>query len=259
MEADTGPRSVGASRRICRCCAAFVLALALGAPLAPAPATADPGAQLVFLDPGHSGSSDSSITRQVPNGRGGTKDCQTTGTSTDDGLAEHSFNWDVVLLVRDALETQGVRTVLSRDSDSGVGPCVDQRAAFANSVQPDAIVSIHADGGPAWGSGFHVNYSAPPLNAVQAGPAVDLAQVMRDSLLADGLRESDYIGSEGLHARADLAGLNLADYPAVLVEMGNMRNSGDAAMMASPDGRAHLAQALTRGILAFLAKKNSAG
>ena len=33
-------------------------------------------------------------------------------------------------------------------------------------MRPDAIVSIHADGGPASGSGFHVNYSSPPLNAV---------------------------------------------------------------------------------------------
>jgi N-acetylmuramoyl-L-alanine amidase len=80
-----------------------------------------------------------------------------------------------------------------------------------------------------------------------------------DSLLADGLRESDYIGSGGLYGRADLAGLNLADYPAVLVEMGSTRNSDDAAVMESPDGRAHFAQAVAQGILAFLAKKGSAG
>ncbi len=257
MESDTVTPSVEPDRRFGRCCAALVLACALGVP--PAPAAADPVPPLVFLDPGHSGISDSSITRQVPNGRGGTKDCQTTGTSTDDGLAEHSFNWDVVLLVRDALAKQGVGTVLSRESDSGAGPCVDQRAALANSVHPDAIVSIHADGGPAWGHGFHVNYSAPPLNAVQAGPAVDLARTMRDALLADGLQESDYIGSGGLYARADLAGLNLADYPAILVEMGNMRNAADAAMMESPDGRAHFAQGVAQGILAYLAKKGSAG
>ena len=37
---------------------------------------------VVFIDPGHNGSNDASITRQVPTGRGGTKDCQTSGTST---------------------------------------------------------------------------------------------------------------------------------------------------------------------------------
>ena len=101
----------------------------------------------VFLDPGHSGSNDASITRQVPNGRGGTKDCQTTGTATADGYPEHSFNWAVVQQIRAALDQLGARTELSRSDDSSVGPCVDQRAAAANAMHPDVIVSIHADGG----------------------------------------------------------------------------------------------------------------
>ena len=57
----------------------------------------------VVLDPGHNGVADSSISRQVPNGRGGTKACNTSGTSTNDGYPEHSFNWDVALHIRDAL------------------------------------------------------------------------------------------------------------------------------------------------------------
>jgi N-acetylmuramoyl-L-alanine amidase len=129
----------------------------------------------VFLDPGHNGVNDSSITRQVPNGRGGTKDCITTGTATSDGYPEHAFNWDVVLRIRDALNQMGVRTALSRDNDNSVGPCIDQRAAVANAIHPDGIVSIHADGGPPSGRGFRVNYSSPPLNDAQAGPAVQLA------------------------------------------------------------------------------------
>jgi N-acetylmuramoyl-L-alanine amidase len=54
----------------------------------------------------------------------------------------------VVLHIRDAINQMGVRRQLSRDSDNGVGPCVDQRAAMANAMHPDAIASIHADGGP---------------------------------------------------------------------------------------------------------------
>lgn len=51
-----------------------------------------------------------------------------------------------------------------------------------------------------------MNYSTPPLNDVQAGPAVQFATVMRGSLVAAGLRESDYLGSDGLYGRPDLAG-----------------------------------------------------
>ena len=146
----------------------------------------------------------------------------------------------------------GVRTQLSRGNDSSVGPCVDQRAAAANAMHPDAIVSIHADGGPPSGRGFHVNYSSPPLNDVQSGPALQLAHAIRDALVAAGYQPSTYVGSDGLYGRADLAGLNLAQYPAVLVELGNMKNADEAAQMESADGRARYAAAVTNGIVAFL-------
>jgi N-acetylmuramoyl-L-alanine amidase len=153
---------------------------------------------IVFLDPGHNGANDSSIGRQVPTGRGGTKECQTTGTSTDDGFPEHSFNWDVVLRIREQLDQLGVRTAMSRGNDNALGPCVDQRAAMANALRPDAIISIHADGGPPAGRGYHVNYSDPPLNTAQSGPAVRLAQVMASQLAAAGLTPSTYRGTNGL-------------------------------------------------------------
>ena len=228
------------------------LAATLGAPRA---STADIAGTAVFLDPGHNGEYDSSITRQVPTGRGGTKNCNTTGTATNDGYTEHAFNWDVVQRIQGALNQMGVRTALSRDSDNGVGPCVDQRAAMGNAMRPDAIISIHADGGPPSGRGFHVNYSSPPLNDTQAGPTVQLATMMRDSLVASGLQESTYIGSNGLYGRADLAGLNLAQFPAVLVELGNMKNADEAAQMESADGRARYAAAVTKGIVAYLSTK----
>jgi N-acetylmuramoyl-L-alanine amidase len=144
---------------------------------------------------------------------------------------------------------------MTRDSDNGVGPCVDQRAALANAAKPDAIISIHADGGPPSGHGFHVNSSSPPLNDVQAGPAVQLATTMRDALVASGLHESNYIGSQGLYGRADLAGLNLAQYPSVLVELGNMKSADDAAQMESADGRTKYAAAVTEGIVGYLSAK----
>jgi N-acetylmuramoyl-L-alanine amidase len=209
----------------------------------------------VVLDPGHNGIVDPSISQQVNNGRGGTKACNTSGTATNDGYPEHAFTWDVALHVRDALDRLGVRTTMTRDSDNGVGPCVDQRAALANAAKPDAIVSIHADGGPPSGRGFHVNYSSPPLTDIQGAPTLQLATTMRDALIASGLPESNYIGGQGLYGRADLAGLNLAQYPAVLVELGNMKNADDAAQMESSDGRAKYAAAVTEGLTSYLSSK----
>ncbi len=235
--------------------AAFLLAAGVVPPAAAADPTAPAIAgKTVFLDPGHSGANDASIGRQVPNGRGGTKPCQTSGTASDDGYPEHALTWDVTNRVRAALDQLGVHTELSRGDDTSVGPCIDARAAAANAAHPDAIVSIHADGAPASGRGFHVNYSSPALNDAQSGPALALAADIRDSLTAAGIPPSSYLGAEGLYGRADLAGLNLAEYPAVLVELGNMRNPQDAALLESADGRAQYATAVTNGIVAYLSR-----
>ncbi len=123
---------------------------------------------------------------------------------------------------------------------------------MANQIRPNAVVSIHGDGGPANGRGFHVLYSSPPLNAAQAGPSVQFARVMRDQLAGSGIPPSTYIGSSGLNPRSDIAGLNLAQYPSILVELGNMKNPADSALMTTEQGRQKYADAVVRGIVAFL-------
>ena len=207
----------------------------------------------MFLDPGHNGVNDSANGTQVPTGRGGTKDCQASGTSTDSGYTEHAFTWETTLRIRQKLTALGVRTAMSRGDDTSQGPCVDKRAELANAVQPDAIVSIHADGGPASGRGFHILYSDPPLNDAQAVRAVQFAQIMRDQLTQAGLTPSTYVGSNGLMGRSDIAGLNLAQYPSILVELGNMKSPIDSALMSTDEGRQRYADAVVMGIVAYLA------
>jgi N-acetylmuramoyl-L-alanine amidase len=230
----------------------LLMAAAMVAGPVPHADAADLTGKVIVVDAGHGASADGPLTRQVPNGRDGTKDCQTSGTSTDDGFPEHTFTWDVASLIQAQLTQLGAKAVMTRTDDTGPAPCVDRRAEVANAAHPDAIVSIHGDGGPSSGHGFHVNYSAPPLNDAQTGGAMRLAAVMRDQLAASGLAESTYVGSDGLYGRPDLAGLNLAEYPAVLVELGNMRNADDAARMTSDQGRAEYAAAVVRGIVAYV-------
>jgi N-acetylmuramoyl-L-alanine amidase len=209
----------------------------------------------VVLDPGHNGANEShqaQINRPVPAGRGDTKPCNTTGTSTDAGYPESTFNWEVALLVRDELTAHGVHVVLTRQDNSGVGPCVDDRAATANRAGAAAMVSIHADGAAASGHGFHVAYSDPPLNASQGAPSVGLAEALAGSMRRGGFVASDYRGSDGLNPRADLAGLNLAEIPSALVECANMRNADEAALVSTPHGRARYAHAISDGILTWL-------
>jgi N-acetylmuramoyl-L-alanine amidase len=222
--------------------------------------TAQPArrAATVVLDPGHNGGNAAHpevINQQVPAGRGRTKPCNTTGTATDAGYSEHAFAWDVSVRVRDLLAAQGIRVIMTRPDDTGVGPCVDRRAAIGNAAGADAVVSIHADGAAADGRGFHVAYSDPPLNGSQGTPSTSLASTVRDALHGGGFTPSTYIGSGGLDGRDDLAGLNLSQRPAVLIECANMRNGAEAAVVSSAAGRARYAAAIAGGVLAWLARR----
>lgn len=219
------------------------------------PAAAPARARVVVLDPGHNGGNagaPAAINRQVPDGRGGTKACNTTGTSTDAGYPEHAFAFDVARRVEQRLTARGVRVVLTRHDDAGVGPCVDERGRAGERAGADAVVSIHADGAGPGDRGFHVAYSDPPLNAAQRGPARTLATDLRDGLDRAGFPESTYIGRRGLSPRVDLAGLNLATRPTALVECANMRNAGEAAVVSSAAGRDRYAAAIADGVLRFL-------
>jgi N-acetylmuramoyl-L-alanine amidase len=220
-----------------------------------------PPGRTVVLNPGHNGGNGShpvEINRLVPSGYGRYKACDTTGTTTNAGYPEHAFNWRVALRVRAILLRHGVNVIMTRSSDSGVGPCVDRRAAIGNQRGVDAVVSIHADGAPSSGQGFHVcQDSRRPDGATWyvARRSIVLGRFIHRALEASsGLVPSTYIGHNGYYYRDDLAGLNLATRPATFLELGNMRNWHDARLQSSRFGRTRIARAIAAGILAFLTR-----
>lgn len=212
---------------------------------------------VVVLDPGHNGGNAAAsdvIGREVPDGRGGTKPCNTTGTETADGYAEHAFAFDVAARVSGLLVARGIDVRSTRADDDGVGPCVDRRAAIANDAGAALSVSIHADSASTTDRGFHVATSAPALSASQGAPSAALAGELVTALRDEGFVSSTYRGDAGLDARGDLAGLNNARVPAALVECANMANPAEAALVSMPDGRQRYADAIAAGIVAALGR-----
>lgn len=228
-------------------------------PAAPSGGAATSGLPLagrtIVVDPGHNGANGAHperINRLVPAG-GFRKACDTAGTQTNDGrLTEAAFTFAVALRLRARLEAAGARVVLTRSSNTGVGPCVNERAAIGNRAHADLAISIHADGGPPSGRGFHVIAPAaiPGRSTRIIAPSLAFARRVRAQLVAAGLRTSTYVGGGGLVQRSDLAGLNLSAVPKVLVELGNMRNAQDARELERSAWRGRVATALERAIAA---------
>ena len=229
----------------------------------PVPAQGTPLAGItVALDPGHNGANGRNpreVGALVPDGRGGRKACNTAGTSTDAGYAEHAFAWDVTSRTAAVLEASGARVVLTRADDDGVGPCVDVRGAFAQDAGADVLVSVHANGSDDRSArGFFAIVADPPPEVEQAPQAReanaaasgDLSGELVTALVAAGFTPSAQ-HQDGISRRADLATLNLAERPAVLLELGEMRNAEEAAVMSSEEGRQRYADAIAAGLTAW--------
>lgn len=86
------------------------------------------------------------------------------------------------------------------------------------------------------------------------GPSSTLAVSVRDALVAGGLSRSTYAGQDGLVTRTDLGTLNRSDVPACMVELGNLRNPSEAAVLTSPAGQRQAAAALVAGLVAWLGR-----
>ena len=231
------------------------------------PGTESAGRELtgktVFLDPGHQGTAHSeNLQRQVDDGRGGTKDCQTTGMTTVDGVPEHTINWKVSELVRSSLESLGATVKTSRVDDTGWGGCVDDRARAASASGADVAVSIHADStSPTTDTdkhGFHLIVPTLPIpnaaaDAAQSEGGRSASKLMRDSYVRAGFDPANYSGVvDGIQERSDVAGPALTTVPLVFVEMGNGSNPDDAAVLESSDGQVKHAIAISTGIIDYL-------
>ncbi|WP_251151518.1 N-acetylmuramoyl-L-alanine amidase [Cellulosimicrobium sp. Marseille-Q4280] len=217
----------------------------------------------VAVDPGHNGGNGANpltVNAPVDDGRGGTKACNTVGASTDAGYPEHAFTWDVSGRLAARLTELGAVVVLTRSDDAGVGPCVDARGRFPQEHDADVLVSVHANGTEDRSAhGFFAIVADPPVHDAQGAPSVALARELVAALGAAGFAPSSSVaGDDGpIQRRDDLATLNHAERPAVMLELGEMRNAEEAAVMASEGGRQRYADALATGLEAWAADRTA--
>lgn len=215
--------------------------------------------KVIVIDPGHNGGNASHlsvINQLVDAGFGLRKACNTTGTATNAGYSEAAYTFDVAKRLAAVLRAKGAKVVMTRTTNSGVGPCINQRAAIGNAAHASVVVSIHGDGNLAAGArGFHVIVA----NRMMGGAAVQrssqrLADDVRAAFRAGtGMPYSTYTGGGTAEThRSDIGGLNLSTRTAVMIETGNMRSATDARLMTSATWRQRAAVALAVGIARYL-------
>ena len=243
----------------------LVLVAGLGlAVVAPAQAVAPAGAlagRLIVLDPGHQlGNSNPRFADELSqtffNGNS-VKGCNTTGTATNAGFPEATFTWRVAQRLKSRLEAAGARVELTRTTNSydDWGPCVWKRAQFANRLDADAMISIHADGAASSSYGFFAMVPAYIPGWTDDVVKADrrLARAMITGMEAAGATPANYISGALLVSR-DTTTLNASNVPTVLMELGNMRNAREAGVMSTARGQQQYADWLYAGIQRYFAR-----
>jgi len=182
--------------------------------------------KIICLDPGHGGSDPGAI------GPAGTME-------KDNTLA-------IALLLRDKLEKNGAKVVMTRDSDRDVAypnasaeEELGTRVDIANDANAHIFISIHNDS--------FTNPAASGTTTFHYGDAesIRLANCIQKALV-EGL------GTKDRGARyASFYVIRYTNMPAVLVEVAFISNPEEEILLNSSDGRANAAESIFQGIVKY--------
>lgn len=204
------------------------------------------GTRVVCIDPGHPS--------------------ETSAGANFHGLSENRLNWQVALELKAALESKGIKCVLTKGSEKK-RVTNRERATIANNANAELFIRLHCDEGAGRGwrwyypdrSGKKYGVSGPPKN-------VQIASGRAAKILNESMKSSDYLrgylksnpvttdastfvgGKQG----GVLTGSIFARVPTALIEMCFINQKSDAQFIASEAGRKRMAYSLTQAIIVYL-------
>lgn len=161
---------------------------------------------------------------------------------------EKNITLKIAKLVRSDLEYNGVKVILTRDTDAG--QALNDIADFVNKNKPDVFMSIHLNAmekNPNSYKGIGAYYYDE--NGLQTNERIRLANlVLKHTTHKDGWLDDGAIKDR-------LRVLRLSKYPCTLVECGYLTNDSDRARLLNDGIFGNLANNLSDAIVEFLTKK----
>ncbi len=204
--------------------------------------------KVIVVDAGH-GKNPSK--EKEPNAPGSTvmKTAFATGTSGK-YQTEEELNLAVALKLQAALEERGAIVHMTRTTHettlSNVG-----RAQFANDLNADISVKLHADGNNS--SSPHGTSMLIPGNTYVSDDVVTKSReageiVLNEFVAATGAK------NRGLSVRNDMTGFNWSTVPVILIEMGFMTNPEEDALLATDEYQNKMVQGIVSGLEIYFAE-----
>lgn len=183
----------------------------------------DRSVPIVVVDPGHGGS-------DVGADKG--------------GIYEKNITMSVCRKLKAIAYNQPFKVYFTREGD--LYPTVEERAAFANIIQPDLFISVHAN----WYDDPSVNGTSVlfnSLNGTDINSSYWLAGIMNDEV-----RKAMGTADMGLLEGNTIYVVRYTKVTAALVELGFMTNESDLNIMTSEEGQNNAAKGIYNGIVRAL-------
>jgi len=176
----------------------------------------------IVVDPGHGGSD--------------------PGASAGN-VQEKSLTLDIALKLKDLLEQEGAKVLMTRDKDISVN--LYTRAGIANEVNADIFISVHinASDTSASASGTETLYYPDPEKKA-------LAQAVQKALV-----KSIGLTDRGIVERPGLVVTRETRMPSALAEVAFITNSNDRSLLLTDEFQQKAAEGIANGIINYLTGK----
>ena len=214
----------------------------------------------VVVDPGHNEQWITSINnvRKPMFGTVGARCLAVGATGMDGKTMEHTVMWQLSEKLVPLLRAQGATVLLTRPDDAGLGPCNDERAEIANRAGADLLVSLHGDGAENQKlRGFYAIIAghSPGGEALIARSRAAAEKIIVALTEHSQIPKSNYSENKEMPVQQeDFAVVNnLTSTPGVLLEVANVRQADDWAILTSEQGQADLAAGIAEGVADALA------
>ena len=196
---------------------------------------------VVLLDPGHGGIDG--------------------GAESADGECEKNINLNICFKVRDILDQNGIRVVMTRESDCGLysdgkssiraKKTEDLRARLDMSykLKPDAFVSVHLNSYREDRSVF----GAQAFYTSEGDEGVcEMSRVLAEKIQALLVSYIENGNTRTAMAKGDVLLMKEARYPTVIVECGFLSNAEEAELLQTDEYQDTVSRAIADGILGYL-------